>query len=163
MCGTVEDVTVDRDRDEQGRPRNARARDALGRPLPRGADGVPSLPDGLVLSPAETLGEAQRLLDAGYPFQAHEVLEAAWKSAPVDERELWQGLAQLAVGLTHALRGNAAGAAALLDRGADRIARYPHAPHGIDVSELLAWARDPRTVSDRRPAPPLRRPSTESA
>lgn len=156
-------MTVDRDRDELGRPRNARPRDELGRPLPRDATGIPSLPDGLVLSPTETLAEAQRLLDGGYPFQAHEVLEAAWKSAPVDERELWQGLAQLAVGLTHALRGNAAGASALLDRGADRIARYPDAPHGIAVTELLAWARDPRTVSEGRPAPPLRRGSTDES
>ncbi|MFN2560686.1 MAG: DUF309 domain-containing protein [Jatrophihabitans sp.] len=156
-------MTVDRDRDELGRPRNARARDALGRPLPRGAAGIPSLPDGLVLSPAETLAEAQRLLDSGYPFQAHEVLEAAWKSAPVGERELWQGLAQLAVGLTHALRGNTTGAVTLLDRGADRIARYSDGPHDLAVADLLAWARDPRTVSEGRPPPPLRRPSTDGA
>ena len=53
--------------------------------------------------------EAQRLLDAGLPFHAHEVLEAAWKAAPPDERELWRGLAQLAVGLTHLQRGNGRG------------------------------------------------------
>jgi predicted metal-dependent hydrolase len=140
--GRVVDVSVERDRDELGRPRNARPRDALGRPLPRGEPGVQGVPEGLTLSPAETLREAQRLLDGGYPFQAHEVLEAAWKSAPPDERDLWQGLAQLAVGLTHALRGNAAGAAALLDRGADRLARYPDAPHHIDVSSLTGWARE---------------------
>ncbi|WP_261993079.1 DUF309 domain-containing protein, partial [Streptomyces sp. adm13(2018)] len=43
-----------------------------------------------------------RLLDAGMPFHAHEVFEDAWKSGPASERDLWQGLAQLAVGLTHA-------------------------------------------------------------
>lgn len=41
--------------------------------------------------PAETLREAQRLLDAGMPFHAHEVFEDAWKSGPEDERELWRG------------------------------------------------------------------------
>jgi len=113
-----------RDRDPAGRARNARPRDGLGRPLPRGADGEPPVPDAPALAPAAALEAAQRLLDAGRPFHAHEVLEASWKAAPPAERDLWQGLAQLAVGLTHARRGNAAGAAALLRRGATRISAY---------------------------------------
>ena len=68
--------------------------------------------------------EAQRLLDAGMPFHAHEVLEAAWKAAPAMERELWRGLALLAVGLTHLQRGNARGGVALLRRGAERVAQW---------------------------------------
>jgi hypothetical protein len=40
------------------------------------------------------------------PFAAHEVLEARWKAGPDEERDLWQGLAQICVGLTHAARGN---------------------------------------------------------
>ena len=135
-------MNPDRERDDSGRPRNARPRDALGRPLPRGDSGVETVPDDLVLSPHESLHEAQRLLDEGRPFHAHEVLEATWKSAPAAERDLWQGLAQLAVGLTHALRGNSVGAAALLRRGADRISGYADGPpHGIDVAGLLDWAR----------------------
>ncbi|MEV6930519.1 DUF309 domain-containing protein [Dactylosporangium sp. NPDC051485] len=129
-----------RDRDETGRARNARPRDALGRPLPRGAQGVPTMPDDLSVTPAEALEQAQRLLDEGRPFHAHEVLEAAWKAAPEPERELWRGLAQLAVGLTHARRGNAAGAARLLERAALRIAAYRDAPpHGVDVAGLVAF------------------------
>jgi hypothetical protein len=132
---------TNRERDATGRPRNARPRDGLGRPLPRGAVGVPRVPDDLVLPPRQALDEAQRLLDAGQPFHAHEVLEAAWQAAPDDERALWQGLAQLTVGLTHLLRGNPAGAAALLRRGADRIIPYrSHPPHGVDVPGLLTWA-----------------------
>lgn len=135
-------MNPDRERDESGRPRNARPRDALGRPLPRGDAGVPGIPEDLSLSPHEGLREAQRLLDEGRPFHAHEVLEASWKSAPEAERELWQGLAQLAVGLTHALRGNRVGAAAVLRRGCDRIAGYANeTPHGIDVAGLLDWGR----------------------
>src|SRR5262249_42891156 len=111
-----------RDRDPAGRARNARPRDALGRPLPRGATGDEGIPDAPVLPPAQALQLAQELLDSERPFHAHEVLEASWKSAPAAERDLWQGLAQIAVGLTHARRGNARGAAALLRRGADRVA-----------------------------------------
>jgi hypothetical protein len=132
----------DRDRDLAGRPRNARPRDGLGRPLPPGASGVPTTPDDLVLTPAQTVAEAQRLLDAGLPFHAHEVLEAAWKAARDDEKELWKGLAQLAVGLTHARRGNAIGAPRLLSRGADRIESFgARPPHGIAVHALTEWAR----------------------
>lgn len=99
--------------------------------------GQPPVADELALPPAETLATAQDLLDAGRPFRAHEVLEAAWKAAPVTERDLWQGLAQIAVGLTHAQRGNARGAAALLRRGADRISGYPApGPHDVDVARL---------------------------
>ena len=130
-----------RDRDPSGRPRNARPRDGLGRPLPRGEAGDERIPDDLSLSPAESLRLAQQLLDAGRPFHAHEVLEASWKSAPPPERDLWQGLAQIAVGLTHARRGNPAGAVALLRRGGQRVARYAAAPpHGIDAAGVARYA-----------------------
>jgi hypothetical protein len=135
-----------RDRDPAGRARSARPRDGLGRPLPREATGsaasVERVPDDLVLPPLESLAEAQRLLDAGRPFHAHEVLEGTWKAAPEHERELWQGLAQLAVGLTHRARGNQVGAARLLERGATRVAAYTgEAPYGIDVAGLVDAAR----------------------
>lgn len=93
--------------------------------------------------PGETVREAQRLLDAGMPFHAHEVFEDAWKSGPGEERDLWQGLAQLCVGLTHAARGNAGGGARLLRRGADRVAGLGAGvpSYGIDVDGLVGWAR----------------------
>ncbi|MEV0410619.1 DUF309 domain-containing protein [Streptomyces sp. NPDC050448] len=111
-----------RDRDGEGRARSARPRDGLGRPLPYGEPGVERQPEGVVRTPAETLDEAQQLLDAGMPFHAHEVFEDAWKSGPDAEAPLWRGLAQLAVGLTHAARGNSVGGARLLRRGADALA-----------------------------------------
>ena len=130
-----------RDRDAAGRARNARPRDGLGRPLPRGAEGDERIPDDLVLPPEQALDLAQELLDAGRPFHAHEVLEASWKAAPPQERDLWQGLAQIAVGLTHARRGNARGAATLLRRGAQRVGGYAAgAPHGIDAAGISATA-----------------------
>ncbi|MGR8007113.1 DUF309 domain-containing protein [Streptomyces hypolithicus] len=130
-----------RDRDPEGRARNARPRDGLGRPLPYGAEGVARAPEGVVRTGEETVREAQRLLDAGLPFHAHEVFEDAWKSGPEAERGLWRGLAQLAVGLTHAARGNTNGGATLLRRGAAGIARYGGArPYGLTLTELTAWA-----------------------
>ncbi|MBW0118213.1 DUF309 domain-containing protein, partial [Pseudonocardia abyssalis] len=128
-----------RDRDDAGRARSARPRDAAGRPLPHGADGVERVPEDLVLTADEAVTEAQRLLDAGLPFGAHEVLEGAWKAAAAPERELWRGLAQVAVGLTHAQRGNARGAVALLERGADHVRRWVgDTPAGLDLPGLVA-------------------------
>lgn len=111
-----------RDRDAEGRARNARPRDALGRPLAYGATGVDPLPEDLDTSPAQVVDLAGRLLDAGLPFQAHEVLEAAWKAAPDEQRPAWQAMAQLAVALTHARRGNAVGAHRLSERAEANLA-----------------------------------------
>ncbi|MFI6579409.1 DUF309 domain-containing protein [Nocardiopsis sp. NPDC050513] len=132
-----------RDRDEEGRAQNQRPRDRYGRPLPHGSAGeVERVPDDAEFSVEEGLETAQRLLDEGYAFTAHEVLEAVWKSVPGPERELWRGLAQTAVGVTHAQRGNMVGAARLLRRGADRVAEFgPDAPHGVDVVGVAAFAR----------------------
>ena len=135
-----------RDRDGDGRARNARPRDGLGRPLPYGADGVARQPEGVVRSPRETVAEAQELLDAGRPFHAHEVFEDAWKSGPEEERALWRGLAQLAVGLTHAARGNVTGGARLLRRGAGALEEWTSGsgqarPYGMDLTGLVVWAR----------------------
>lgn len=142
-----------RDRDPAGRARNARPRDGLGRPLPYGATGVERVPEDLVLPPTESLVEAQRLLDAGLPFHAHEILEGTWKAAPSGERDLWQGLAQLAVGLTHVLRGNRAGARTLLERGRAHIAAYAaDPPYGVDVVGLTAWSTQLLDQLDGEPA-----------
>jgi uncharacterized protein len=154
-----------RDRDPAGRPRNARPRDGLGRPLDRSVPeaGPARVPDDLVITGRDAAALADQLLREGRPFHAHEALEAAWKSAPPRERDLWQGLAQIAVGLTHARRGNARGAVTLLRRGAQRVraqqdqpglpatgpgpddrAAGPERdhPYGMDIPAVLAAAEE---------------------
>jgi hypothetical protein len=155
-----------RDRDPSGRPRNARPRDGLGRPLDPAdtAAGQDRIPDDLVITGRDAAVLADRLLRDGRPFHAHEVLEAAWKTGPPDDRDLWQGLAQIAVGLTHARRGNARGAVTLLRRGTERIRTRPPHPgaaggpspaagsgsrppggdhrYGMDIPAVLAAADD---------------------
>jgi hypothetical protein len=132
---------AERDRDESGRPRSTRPRDALGRPLPQGSQGVPRIPEDLELTPAATLAYAQDLLDRGLAFNAHEVLEAAWKNGPVDEKTLWQALAQLAVGITHVQRGNVKGAVTVLLRASAALVHDDRpAPYAIDVAGLVDYA-----------------------
>jgi predicted metal-dependent hydrolase len=112
--------------------------------LPYGAAGVEPISEE-PLSPDATLVYARGLLDAGRPFAAHEALEVRWKSCPDEERALWQGLAQLCVGLTHQARGNAVGASRLVERAADRLEAYAQAAgptYGLDLAGLIACARD---------------------
>ena len=137
-------MTGDRDRDAFRRPRQSRPRDALGRPLPYGSVGVEPVPEE-PLPPEQTLVSARNLLDAGRPFAAHEVLEARWKAGPAEERNLWQGLAQICVGLTHAARGNRVGALRLVERGAARLEEYRSGEgptYGLDLSAVVGCARE---------------------
>lgn len=137
-------MTADRDRDASQRPRQARPRDALGRPLPYGSVGVEPVSEE-PLPPAQTLFTARSLVEAGRPFAAHEVLEARWKAGPTQERNLWQGFAQICVGLTHAARGNNVGALRLIERGAARLAEYGSGSgptYGLDLEAVVNCARD---------------------
>ena len=133
----------DRDRDPTGRARQARPRDALGRPLPYGSVGVEAVSED-PLPAAETLAVARALVEQGRTFSAHEVLEARWKAGPENERDLWQGLAQLCVGVTHAARGNRVGANRLVERGVGRLDAYAGGDgptYGLDLAAVVAWAR----------------------
>jgi uncharacterized protein len=162
-----------RDRDHEGRARNSRPRDELGRPLPRTAIGTAlaagakpdgtgppdgsgppdgtGIPGSTAATPAEAAGIGGRLLLDGRPFQAHEVFEDAWKAAPVADRALWRGLAQIAVGLTHARRGNPRGAVTLLRRGATNLREYSAepAPYGIDVALVAVRADEVADLIER--------------
>ena len=134
---------------------SARGRDRLGRHVPvDSALAVPPVSE-QALPPAEALAAAQALLDEGRAFGAHEVLEASWKAADPAERDLWQGLAQLCVGITHLQRGNAVGAARLLRRAAGRLPADP--PHGIDPRLAgLALAAAAAVEAGSRTVPGLR-------
>ena len=140
--------------------RPLRARDAAGRPVPADSpDAVEPVPEE-ALPPYEAIALARDLLSQGRPFFAHDVLEAAWKAAPVPERPLWQGLAQVCVGLTHLQRGNPVGGARLLRRGAQRLDEHravrPEPAYGVDLARVARTARDrARAVEAGLPGGPV--------
>jgi predicted metal-dependent hydrolase len=83
-------------------------------------------------------------VDEGRPFAAHEVLEARWKAGPEGERDMWQGLAQVCVGLTHAARGNRVGATRLVERAAAHLDSYTATQgptYGVDLSAVVRCAQ----------------------
>jgi uncharacterized protein len=140
----------DRDRDAHGRARQARPRDRLGRPLPYGGAGVEPVSE-QPLPPLATISSARDLLADGRPFSAHEVFEARWKAGPDAERDLWQGLAQLCVGITHAERGNLTGAKRLIGRARARLETYAATggpTYGLKINNILGWIRERERDSD---------------
>ena len=93
--------------------------------------------------------KARQLIAAGRPFSAHEVLEARWKAGPIEERDLWQGLAQVCVAMTHAARGNHLGADRLFERAAERLEAFAatgRGAYGIDFHAVVEQARSGGTL-----------------
>jgi hypothetical protein len=140
-----------RDRNAEGRPENARPRDATGKPLERGVGPswrgrLRDLDEARALPKAEAIAEAERLVLTGQPFYAHEILEGPWHLAPPPERAFWQGLAQVAVGLTHVQRGNATGALSLLRSGADKLRGYANGHEGVATSRVV---REAESLAER--------------
>jgi uncharacterized protein len=133
---------AERDRDEARRPRSARQRDSFGRPLSRGIESIARIPDDLTLPLAESLTYADDLLDRDLAFNAHEVLEAAWTNGSDDERMMWQGLVQLAVGITHVQRGNVKGVLIVLRRAAARLAHEQSR-----YVDAVGWSTTPKRSS----------------
>jgi predicted metal-dependent hydrolase len=132
-------------------------RDRLGRPLPAGSrdelrsDYDPAVAEALPVS--AVLRRVAKLFDERRFFEAHEWLEHLWKSpaTPAEDRDFWQGLTQVAVGLCHCQRGNRRGAWVLLERAVGHLRRYPPPHKGIDTTELIAGAERAREALERNP------------
>jgi hypothetical protein len=122
-----------------------RDRDRWGRPVPHGDVSAfdPGVDTEAPRTPADAIRVAQALVDAGSAFWAHEVFEAQWRSRPDAERDLWQGLAQVCVVLTHEGRGNQVGADRVAARAVERLstgtANSAAATLGIDLAPIRAW------------------------
>jgi len=139
---------TDRDRRDDGRPEQSRPRDRTGRPLPAGTVGV------TLIEPVEPATVEEALVigvarwDAQRYFEAHELLEFAWKLGPPEDRDLWKGVIQVAVAGVHLQRGNRIGARRLLDRALERLAGQPDVHRGVDVVTLRRTAGAARDVLD---------------
>jgi uncharacterized protein len=132
-------VAADRDRRDDGRPEQARPRDRTGRPLPYGTTGVPLTEDHDPTTVEEALLLGVGLWNDERLFEAHECLEHVWHAAPDADRDLWQGVIQVAVAGVHLQRGNLDGAIATLDKARQRLVAYPDVHRGIDVEQLVVF------------------------
>jgi predicted metal-dependent hydrolase len=97
----------------------------------------------------DPIQEGIRLFNDEYFFEAHEVLEDVWKRDHGEARLFLQGLIQISAAYHHYQNGNLVGAATLLQRGADKIRKYPPRYLGIDASVLVARVEADREAIGR--------------
>lgn len=86
---------------------------------------------------SDRIRDGIRLFNEEFFFEAHEVLEEAWHEEHGEPRLFLQGLIQICAGFHHYQNGNFRGAAELLDRGTQKMRRYPDRYMGIDAAGLL--------------------------
>lgn len=125
-----------RDRRDDGRPEQSRPRDRTGRPLPHGTTDVPLIESADPTTVDEAIALAEVRWGARRYFEAHELLEYAWKHGPASDRDLWKGVIQVAVAGVHLQRENPAGARRVLERALRRLQDQPDRHRGIDVAAL---------------------------
>ena len=82
---------------------------------------------------------------AGRYFEAHEELEVAWRAAPAEERDFFQGLVHVAVAWYQAGRGRPVATGRQLEKAARRLASFSPAHRGVDVASLLAQVEAAQT------------------
>jgi uncharacterized protein len=75
---------------------------------------------------------------AGRYFEAHEELEDAWRAAPAEERDFFQGLVHVAVAWYQAGRGRPVATGRQLEKATRRLAPFAPEHRGVDVSGVLA-------------------------
>jgi uncharacterized protein len=75
---------------------------------------------------------------AGRYFEAHEALEDAWRVAPPEERDFFQGLVHIAVAWYQAGRGRPVATGRQLEKAARRLAPFAPSHRGVDVEDVLA-------------------------
>jgi uncharacterized protein len=94
------------------------------------------------------LSEFYRALDEfndGYYFESHETLEDLWLVAPWPERQLFQGVIQLAAAFVHFFRGEYPGTMKLLDAAVEKLRALQPERLGVDLAALVSDVERCRT------------------
>ena len=73
----------------------------------------------------------------GHYFEAHEELEEAWRAAPAEERDFFQGLVHVAVAWYQAGRGRPVATTRQLEKAARRLGPFAPAHRGVDIGSVL--------------------------
>ena len=82
---------------------------------------------------------------AGRYFEAHEELEIAWRAAPPEERDFFQGLVHVAVAWYQAGRGRPVATERQLEKAVRRLRPFAPAHRGVDVAGVLQQVKAARS------------------
>ena len=85
----------------------------------------------------EKVKEGLTYFNNGDFFEAHEVLEYAWRLDNSNRKSLIQGLIQFSVGCHHAKRKNWLGAETVLLRARKRLVPFQDSLNFVDVTKVL--------------------------
>jgi predicted metal-dependent hydrolase len=77
------------------------------------------------------------LFHAGQYFETHEEWEIAWRDAPPEERDFYQGMVHVTVALYQAGRANAVAARSQIRKAQRRLAEYGAHHHDVELERLL--------------------------
>jgi len=106
----------------------------------------------------EELRRGIELFNRGEFFEAHEVLEDVWRTAPTEHKRFLQGLVQLAVAFHHHSTGNLTGMRSVLERGMNNLAGHTNDFYGLNLKPLIPslteW-RKAREKGEMLPAPKI--------
>jgi len=94
-------------------------------------------------------------LRSGEYFAAHEELELAWRAAPTEERDFFQGLVHVAVAWYQAGRGRPIGTERQLAKAIRRLTPFAPAHRGLELEPLLAQLRELHARGSLDLPPPL--------
>jgi hypothetical protein len=77
-------------------------------------------------------------------FEAHEELENAWRAAPPEERDFFQGLVHVAVAWYQAGRGRPVATERQLEKATRRLRPFAPAHRGVDIAGVLEQVKTAR-------------------
>ena len=80
--------------------------------------------------------------NCGEYFESHETLELVWREQEGAERELTQGIIQIAVACHHLERNNKMGALKLFKRGLARVRKFETRDTGLCLTELCSQVQN---------------------
>ena len=116
------------------------------------AEAMRNLP---ILTPDELsarLDELYRAIEEfndGYFFESHETLEDLWMVTPWPERQLFQGIIQLAAAFVHYARREYPGILKLLDAAIEKVSDFMPEAFGIETAPLVESMRRTRDEFER--------------
>jgi len=88
-------------------------------------------------------------------YDCHETLEGVWQKYLEPDRELIQGIIQIAVGYYHLLNDNSVGALKLLRRGVWRVEKFAPGHFNLDLTPFIANVSDDIACTEKNAHPPV--------